>query len=64
MATCPQEALEEIAWPEDVPWDEGQAVTAEDPTVVQDVDDDLGRELAFYNQVLRHADCVSEFNAM
>lgn len=46
-----QEALEEVAWPEDLPWDEAQAVTAEAPTVVQNVDDDLERELAFYNQV-------------
>ena len=48
---CPQEALEEIAWPEDLPWDEAQAVVGEAPTAVQNVDDDLERELAFYNQV-------------
>lgn len=40
-----------MAWPEDLPWDEAQAVTAEVPTVVENVDDDLERELAFYNQV-------------
>lgn len=46
-----QEALEEIAWPTEASWDEAQAVTADEPTTVADVDDDLERELAFYNQV-------------
>lgn len=46
-----QEALEEIAVPEDLPWDELLVVTGEAPTEVGNVDDDLERELAFYNQV-------------
>eukprot|EP00208_Stichococcus_sp_RCC1054_P006711 CAMPEP_0206141788 /NCGR_PEP_ID=MMETSP1473-20131121/14109_1 /ASSEMBLY_ACC=CAM_ASM_001109 /TAXON_ID=1461547 /ORGANISM="Stichococcus sp, Strain RCC1054" /LENGTH=170 /DNA_ID=CAMNT_0053536479 /DNA_START=139 /DNA_END=648 /DNA_ORIENTATION=+ len=47
-----QEALEEIAVPEDLPWDELLVVTGEAPTEVGNVDDDLERELAFYNQAL------------
>ena len=46
-----EEALEEIAWPAEAPWDEAQAVTSQTPTHVANVDDDLERELAFYNQV-------------
>lgn len=44
-------------------WDESQVITGEDPSQVIDVDDDLARELAFYNQV-RHkpiwAHCPSD----
>ncbi len=32
-------------------WDESLVITGEDPSQVEDVDDDLARELAFYNQV-------------
>ena len=32
-------------------------VTGEDASMVEDVDDDLTRELAFYNQVQRFAPC-------
>ncbi len=39
--------------PEGLPWDEHQVVTGEAPTVVANVDDDLERELAFYNQARR-----------
>lgn len=45
------EKLEDIAWVEEQPWEEGLVVTAAAPTRVDDVDDDLQRELAFYNQV-------------
>ncbi len=33
-------------------WDESLAVTGTDVAQVQDVEDDLTRELAFYNQVM------------
>lgn len=46
-----QEALEEIAVPEGLPWDEMMVMTSDEPTVVANVEDDLERELAFYNQV-------------
>jgi hypothetical protein len=45
------EKLEDIAWAEEHGWEETQVVAAEEPTVVDNIDDDLGRELAFYNQV-------------
>ena len=45
------EALEDIAWPADVSWVEAQAVFSEEATAIADVEDDLSRELAFYNQV-------------
>ena len=32
-------------------------ITGEDASMVEDVDDDLTRELAFYNQVQRSASC-------
>lgn len=48
-----QEVLEEIAVPEELPWDEHLVVTGEVPTAVADVEDDLERELAFYNQARR-----------
>lgn len=34
-------------------WEESLVVTGTDPAQVEDVDDDLARELAFYNQVCR-----------
>lgn len=46
------ECLEEIGWTDEVPWEETQAITSEAPTEVNNVDDDLERELAFYNQAL------------
>lgn len=46
------EKLEDISWTDLVGWEETQAVTHEDPTQVEDVDDDIARELAFYNQVI------------
>lgn len=45
------ERLEDIAWVADAPWDETQTITGTDPEQVEDVDDDLTRELSFYNQV-------------
>ncbi|KAK9803694.1 hypothetical protein WJX73_001841 [Symbiochloris irregularis] len=46
------ERLEDIAWVADAPWDETQTITGVDPEQVEDVDDDLTRELSFYNQAL------------
>lgn len=37
---------------EQAAWDEALAVTGTDPAQVEDVEDDLARELAFYNQVI------------
>lgn len=45
------EKLEDIAWAEEAPWEESLVVTNAEPTVVTNCDDDLERELAFYNQV-------------
>lgn len=45
------EKLEDIAWTSEAPWDEAQVVTASSAEQVEDVDDDLARELSFYNQV-------------
>ncbi|KAK9687527.1 rRNA-processing protein EBP2 [Basidiobolus ranarum] len=47
------EALEEIKL--DLPWIETQAITSSEPLVVEDVSNDLKRELAFYNQALEAA---------
>jgi hypothetical protein len=47
------EKLEDISWTEEAGWFEVQAVTATKSTTVENVDDDLSRELAFYNQVSR-----------
>ncbi|WIA16368.1 hypothetical protein OEZ85_013064 [Tetradesmus obliquus] len=46
------EKLEDMAWTGQQPWEEGLVVTSLEPTAVADVDDDLERELAFYNQAL------------
>lgn len=46
--------LEDISWSTEQPWVETQVVTHAQPTVVNNVDDDLARELAFYNQVQRY----------
>ncbi|ORX90970.1 eukaryotic rRNA processing [Basidiobolus meristosporus CBS 931.73] len=47
------DALEEIKL--DLPWIETQAITSSEPLVVEDVYNDLKRELAFYNQALEAA---------
>ena len=44
--------LEDIAWTQEQPWAETLAITSEKPIDIKDVDDDLERELAFYNQAL------------
>eukprot|EP00239_Pterosperma_sp_CCMP1384_P001985 CAMPEP_0197852374 /NCGR_PEP_ID=MMETSP1438-20131217/20422_1 /TAXON_ID=1461541 /ORGANISM="Pterosperma sp., Strain CCMP1384" /LENGTH=266 /DNA_ID=CAMNT_0043466397 /DNA_START=126 /DNA_END=922 /DNA_ORIENTATION=- len=49
------ECLEEIGWEESHHWNELQVVSAKVPTDVPDVDDDLNRELSFYNQALTAA---------
>ncbi|GLI67249.1 hypothetical protein VaNZ11_011431 [Volvox africanus] len=49
------ERLEDIGWTTEADWEESLAVTSEKPTVVGNVDDDLARELAFYNQALASA---------
>ena len=43
--------LEDISWTTEQPWVETQVITHGQPTEVNNVDDDLARELAFYNQV-------------
>ena len=43
--------LEDISWSTEQPWVETQVITHTEPTLVDSVDDDLARELAFYNQV-------------
>ena len=45
------EKLEDIGWTQEVAWEETQAITSAAACEVADVDDDLERELAFYNQV-------------
>lgn len=42
---------EDISWTAEQPWVETQVVTHTEATQVDSVDDDLARELAFYNQV-------------
>lgn len=49
------EGLEQIGWDESVIWEEGRIITSETPTQVSDINDDLSRELAFYNQALASA---------
>jgi len=43
--------LEDIAWTREAAWVETQSVTGDEPTAVGDCNDDIQRELAFYNQV-------------
>ena len=43
--------LEDISWSTEHSWVETLVVTHAEPTQVDNVDDDLARELAFYNQV-------------
>lgn len=47
--------LEEISWVSEQPWVESQVITQVTSTEVENVDDDLARELAFYNQVQYHS---------
>lgn len=42
--------LEDLAWTGDQPWEETLAITSAAPTSIENIDDDLERELAFYNQ--------------
>ncbi|EFJ48581.1 hypothetical protein VOLCADRAFT_104643 [Volvox carteri f. nagariensis] len=49
------ERLEDIGWTTEVDWDETLAVTSEQPTTIGNIEDDLARELAFYNQALSSA---------
>ena len=54
--------LEDFAWIEQQPWAETLAITTDTPTQVENVDDDLERELAFYNQALAAAkSAISKF---
>ncbi len=50
--------LEDIAWSEEQPWEESLALTGAAPTVVSNPEDDLERELAFYNQVGERPACL------
>lgn len=45
------EKLEDFGWSDIVPWEETLVISGTDPAQVENVDDDLARELAFYNQV-------------
>jgi len=45
-------AHKSIALPSSFPWIATQSVTSAEPTVIEDIEDDLGRELAFYKQSL------------
>mmetsp|Transcript_2396 Transcript_2396/g.4013 ORF Transcript_2396/g.4013 Transcript_2396/m.4013 type:complete len:361 (-) Transcript_2396:378-1460(-) len=57
------ERLEDIGWGEQATWEETQAISHEDPTVLENVDDDIARELAFYNQALSAAQqAIQRFN--
>uniref|UniRef100_A0A7S0RRS0 rRNA-processing protein EBP2 n=1 Tax=Chlamydomonas leiostraca TaxID=1034604 RepID=A0A7S0RRS0_9CHLO len=49
------EKLEDIGWADEATWEETQAITHDDPKQVEDVDDDISRELSFYNQALSAA---------
>ncbi|KAF9998115.1 rRNA-processing protein and EBNA1-binding protein ebp2 [Entomortierella chlamydospora] len=46
---------DQIALPTDIPWSETQSITSTQPVSVADPDDDLNREVAFYNQALEAA---------
>ncbi|KAF9282260.1 rRNA-processing protein and EBNA1-binding protein ebp2 [Mortierella alpina] len=46
---------EQIALPTDIPWSETQSITSTQAVDVADPDDDLTREVAFYNQALEAA---------
>ena len=46
------EKLEDIGWTSEAAWDETLMITSGSKTGVDNVDDDLARELAFYNQVI------------
>ncbi|KAG0280283.1 rRNA-processing protein and EBNA1-binding protein ebp2 [Linnemannia exigua] len=46
---------EQIALPKDIPWSETQSITSTQAVNVADPDDDLNREVAFYNQALEAA---------
>lgn len=58
------ERLEDIAWTEEAAWEETQAITSTASCQVENVDDDLSRELAFYNQALDAAkEAVKRFQS-
>lgn len=58
------ETLEDIGWTTEAPWDETQVITGKDEAQVDDVDDDLARELSFYNQALSAAqEAIGKFEA-
>ncbi|KFM26930.1 putative rRNA-processing protein EBP2-like protein [Auxenochlorella protothecoides] len=44
------EKLEDFGWSEQERWEETLVITGEAPTTIANVEDDLERELAFYNQ--------------
>lgn len=43
--------LEDIGWADQAAWEETMALTSTKATEVQNIDDDVERELAFYTQV-------------
>lgn len=42
--------LEDIGWVEEAAWEEAMALTSAEPVALANAEDDLERELAFYNQ--------------
>jgi len=54
-AVVMHDKLEDIAWAQDQAWEETQVLTGTIATIIENVDDDLERELAFYNQALGSA---------
>lgn len=45
------EKLDDIAWTAQAGWQDTQVITGTDAEQVEDVEDDLTRELSFYSQV-------------
>ncbi|PSC74922.1 putative rRNA-processing EBP2-like protein [Micractinium conductrix] len=56
--------LEDISWSEEAAWEESLALTRAAPTAVANPENDLERELAFYNQALDAAQtAIARFEA-
>lgn len=59
------EKYEDVGWAADAEWIDTLAVTASEPTVVSNIDDDIERELAFYNQALGSAkEAIMKYQGM
>lgn len=58
-----RDKLEDFRWPVGLPWLETQVLDATKSQTIDDIHDDLERELAFYNQALEAArQAVKKFN--